>query len=396
MKKMAKQKYMIKRVIFLVQSAFNLRDYRRFGIEILQQNSFKVEVWDVSPVLYPNLYPDYTPLGSFRYDGLILFHDKSNLYSKVSGLKSSDFVMNIIVYNFTSFKIYRALSKSAADYAVFMAGALPTISSGKSKFFFYLKKLRSLTFKKVLDIIFPRLPFRWFGIKSAKLILAGGKKSLVYRYPVTVNTEVLWAHALDYDLYLKEKNILLVDRRIAVFLDIHLPFHSDAIYFKVKSSVSADKYYPLLNKFLNLVEKQLGLKVIIAAHPLSNYEESPDYFDGRKHIKGQTISLVKQSRLVLCHHTTALSFANLFYKPVVFLTSSELDKDYEGPYINMMAEWFGKKPIFIDRDNNIDWNFELSVPKEHYYNYRQAYIKTDHSEDLPFWQIVANRLKKVV
>ena len=385
---------MIKRVIFLVQSPFNLRDYRRFGIEMLQQNGFKVEVWDVTPVLYPNVYRSYTPLGAFRRDGLTLFHDKPRLYSRVSGLKDSDFVMNIIVYNFTSFEIYRALSKSAADYAVFMAGALPTISAGKSKFFFYLKKLRSLTFQKILNIIFPKLPFRWFGIKSAKLILAGGEKCLVYPYPIEANTEVIWDYTFAYDLYLKEKIIPLVNLHIAVFLDIYVPFHPDSIYFGVKSSVSADKYYLLLNKFFNLVEKQLGLEVIIAAHPRSRYEELPDYFDGRKHIRSQTIRLVKESRLVLCHHTTALSFANLFYKPVVFLTSSELDKDYEGPYINMMAEWFGKKPIFIDRDNNIDWNFELAVAKEHYYNYRQAYIKTDHSEDLPFWQIATNRLKK--
>jgi len=39
---------MIKRIIFLVEMKFNFRDYQRFGIEILQQNGFSVEVWDMT------------------------------------------------------------------------------------------------------------------------------------------------------------------------------------------------------------------------------------------------------------------------------------------------------------------------------------------------------------
>ena len=134
--------------------------------------------------------------------------------------------------------------------------------------------------------------------------------------------------------------------------------------------------------------------MIIAAHPRSHYDKLPNSFDGRKCIRGETIRMVKESRLVLAHSSTALNFANLLHKPVVFLTSSKLNKSFEGPYIREMAECFGKRPIFMDGNNNIDWNFELTVSKSHYDNYRHAYIKTDHSEDLPFWQIVANRLKK--
>jgi hypothetical protein len=39
---------------------------------------------------------------------------------------------------------------------------------------------------------------------------------------------------------------------------------------------------------------------------------------------------------------------------------------------------------------------ELPVTERaaHYNRYRRDYIKTEHSEDLPFWQIVANRLKR--
>lgn len=388
---------MIKRIIFLVTSPFNLRDYQRFGIEIFQQNNFKVEVWDITLILHPVFYNSYTPPDQFDYKGLTLFYERLELHNKISVLKNSDFVINIIPYNFKSLWIYRILSKSGADYAVFMANAVPSINHGKLKLLIYLKKstkLFLLSPKKVWEIFFPRLPFRWFGVKSAKICLAGGEKCLVYPYPTDVNTEVLWAHTLDYDLYLKERNNLSIERPVVVFIDEYLPFHPDYIYMGVKPPVAPNRYYLQLNNFFKLIEDQLGLEVIIAAHPCSHYESHTDYFEGRKWIRGQTIKLVKDSKLVLSHGSTALSFANLFCKPVTFLTSSEYYKSPEGPFIREMAKRFGKKPIIIDKDNDIDWEFELTVSKNHYNNYRHDYIKTKHSEDLPFWQIVANRLKE--
>jgi len=388
---------MIKRIIFLVVSSFNLRDYQRFGIEILERNNFKVEVWDITPILRPVFYNSYSPPDQFNYEGLTLFHKKNELYSKISVLKNSDFVMNIVPYNFKSLWIYKGLSKSEADYAVFMANALPSINNGKLKALIYLKKIKKLfklSPKKIWEILFPRLSFWWFGVKSAKIVLAGGEKCLVYHYPIGTNTEILWTHTLDYDLYLKEKNNLFSKRPIAVFIDQYLPFHPDNITAWVKPSISPDKYHSLLNKFFKLIEDQLGLKVIIAAHPRSNYENHPNYFKGRKCIRGQSVKLIRESKLVLSHSSTALNFANLFYKPVVFMTSSELNRSYQGPFIKEMAKRFGKKPIFIDKDNDIDWEFELTVSKNHYNNYRRDYIKTKHSKDLPFWQIVANRLKE--
>jgi len=348
---------MIKRIIFLIVSSFNLRDYQRFGIEILKRNNFKVEVWDITPILRPVFYNNYSPPDQFNYEGLTLFHKKNELYSKISVLKNSAFVMNIVPYNFKSLWIYKGLSKSEADYAVFMANALPSINNGKLKALIYLKKIKKLfklSPKKIWEILFPRLSFWWFGVKSAKIVLAGGEKCLVYHYPTGTNTEILWTHTLDYDLYLKEKNNLFSKRPIAVFIDQYLPFHPDNINAWVKPSISPDKYHSLLNKFFKLIEDQLGLKVIIAAHPRSNYENHPNYFKGRKCIRGQSVKLIRESKLVLSHSSTALNFANLFYKPVVLLT----------------------------------------VSKNHYNNYRRDYIKTKHSKDLPFWQIVANRLKE--
>ena len=241
------------------------------------------------------------------------------------------------------------------------------------------------------------LPLWCLGIRPASLMFAAGEKYMNYRYflrfPVDKNTELLQIHALDYDIYLKEKDGPCSEKSIAVFIDVYYPFHPDYGIFKTESPVSADNYYRLLNNFFDLVEEKTGLEVIIAAHPRSDYENHPDYFKGRKCVKGKTVDLIKECRLVLAHFSVALHLANLFYKPVTFMTFSDLYKTHEGDSLAEYAKSFNKKPVFIDKDMNIDWEQELMVSKEHYDDYRRSYIKVEGSEGLPFWQIVANKLR---
>lgn len=393
---------MINKILFLVSDPFNRRDFKRFGIELLQKNDFEVEVWDLSNILNPALVKNYTPPDPIDWSYCKVFNDNDYALNKLKNLSSDTFIINFIDYSLKSYYIYKAISVSQAEYAVFMANALPSVeSSRKKRLFHYLKKLRKVTWEKLVSFShnlvsegFHRLPFEWIGIKPASLILAGGEQCLKYPYPTDKTTEVLWAHTFDYDLYLKERDIPFTERPIAVFLDEYLPFHPDFIRAGVQPPVNADRYYPLLNKFFSRVEQELELEVVIAAHPRSNYENLPDYFEGREWVRGKTIKLVKEGQLVLTHSSTALNLTNLFYKPVIFLTSHDLDTSRQGPFIGTMANWFEKNPIFMDGNITINWERELTVSVSYYDHYRQAYIKTEHSEDLPFWQIVANRIRK--
>jgi len=393
----------IRRILFLVESPFNQRDFQRYGIELLLENGFDVEVWDLINILNPHYTKSYMPPDPIDWPGSRILSDKKVALEKIRDLASDTFVINFVGYSPKSFWVYRAISSSQAGYAVHMSNALPSLEMGRNEslFSFYLKRLSKITGKKLFNLMkslardrFYRLPFSWRGMKPASLILAGGEQCLKYPCPVDKSTEILWAHTMDYDLYLKERDNPCSERPIAVFLDDYLPFHPDWIRSGTQPPATAESYYPLLSNFFNLLEQRLELKVVIAAHPRSHYEELPDYFGGRECIRGKTIRLVRESRLVLSHASTALSFANLFHKPVIFLTSSDLDKGSYGALIRAMANWFGKNPIWLDGDIAIDWGQELTVDMSHYERYRRAYIKTEQSEDIPFWQIVANRLRK--
>jgi len=388
---------MIKKIIFLFETFFDLRKYQTLGIEFFEKNGFSVEIWDLTSVLHPEFFKKYTYPYLCKHEGLVIFKDKNAVIKKLKSLSRNDFCMNYLVYNFGSLGIYRALSQSDVKYAVFATDSVPIPES-------VLFILRMKTLKKIINFkfsgtawkkIFMKVPFKCLGVRSPNFILMGGEKSITYNYPIDKETKILWGHSSNYDLYLQKKSEIFKEKATAVFIDENFPFVLDWILLGMEQPMmSADKYYPMVNNFFDFIEKKTGLEIVIAADPKSEYEKSPDYYKGRQCVRGKTIDLIRECRLVLAHQSTAVSFANLFNKPIIFMTCSDFKKTYDHAHIEEMAKWFGKKPVFIDRDHDVVFEKEFLVSKAHYDNYRQNFIKIKSSKDLFLGQIIGERLKK--
>ena len=119
---------MIEKIIFITVHKFDLRDYRRFGIEILEQSGFKVEVWYISNILYPKLSRSNIAQEVYSFSGLKLFKDKTEAYLSLSNLPKSTFIINFLSYSFNNLWVYRAISKSDSDYAVLCVNVIPVPS----------------------------------------------------------------------------------------------------------------------------------------------------------------------------------------------------------------------------------------------------------------------------
>jgi hypothetical protein len=208
-------------------------------------------------------------------------------------------------------------------------------------------------------------------------------------------TETLWIHANDYDLYLKCKQEMTggLEENIGVFLDEYMPFHPDYLYLGIDAPYTPDEYYPPLRSFFDLVEKAYDVRIVIAAHPRSKYEDHPDYFGGREVLRGKTIELIQRSRFVLLHCSTAVNFAVLFKKPCIFVTTNLMQERFHGPSIRKMAALLGKTPIVVDNGYVGEIEKELNVDESAYRSYRNAYIKRDGTDEKPFWQIFSDRIK---
>ncbi|ABE52496.1 hypothetical protein [Methanococcoides burtonii] len=382
----------IKKLIYLLETPMNERDYKRFGIEILQQNGYEIQFWDVTPIVCPEDYE--TKLNEpICLEDCILFTSLDDLKVTVSNLDSNYYIICLIAYRLKSFSVYNVLSKTKLAYCVAMNNALPSAEHKRPSL---LYRIKNSNFHQKIDFAFNRIPFKWFGIKPANLVLAGGAVSLTNNtYPIDETTEILWLHALDYDLYLDELSNPVEDTsEPGVFLDSYLPFHPDFIRTGSPSPATADEYYPLLHDFFNRIESTLDTHMVIAAHPRSRYEDHPNYFGEMPLIRGKTVELVRRSKFVITHNSTAINLAVLFRKPIIFVTTDELDRGWMGLDIESLASRFGKSPLNLNEPLSINWEKELSVNENAYLKYENDYIKRSNTQISKFWQIFADHIRE--
>lgn len=380
-----------KNIIILIETPLNKRDYNRFGIDILMQNGFDVQVWDLTPFICPE--DSMTALNDPVEPNICKRFTKIDDFSaEFSLLDPSSLIINLIVYRLRVLSVYRILSKSKLEYCVTMNNALPATAHKKPSL---LYRINNSNLKQKLNYIFSKLPFQWFGVRPASLILLGGEKSLTSNpYPIDENTKKLWIHAFDYDLYLKDiKTHNEEDSGMAVFLDQYLPFHPDFIRSGSSFPATSEVYYPLLSTFFENMELETGISTVIAAHPRSRYEDHPTFFGKWSIIKGKTIELVHSSKVVLIHNSTAINFAVMFRKPMIFLTTEQLNEGWMGLDIESMASKVGKKPINLNETLAIEWNKQIAIDETAYSKYETDYIKRSNTPKLPFWQIFADYVK---
>jgi len=396
----------IKKIILFIEAHFNRRDYDRFGIETLNQNGFDVEVWDFTPFLTRDAYQKIRPPDPINWEKVISFKNKGEALSAISNLSQSCFVIPIIHYNYQTLVIFRMLSKKKIAFSSCVQSSIVPISTSSKEhllrrlkgFIKRLKKLNGFYIRNVIQRKFMMIPFELLGVKPANIVLAPAEKYITSVSPINKKSQILWVHSLDYDIYLRERDApVSIDHNMGVFID---QFHgTDMISLGRPAAVISEEYYPLLCRYFDCLEKKMCVRIVIAAHPRSRYEKQPDIFGGRQIVRGKTAELVNKSSFVLLHNSFATNYAVLFKKPMIFLTTNKINQNFvqgtvEDPSVEWLSAFFGKRAHNLNEKIEIDdIEEELFTDEKAYKVYKNAYIKKDGTEELPFWQIFANHIK---
>ncbi len=234
------------------------------------------------------------------------------------------------------------------------------------------------------------------GLKPADIVLAGGGETLPSGYPSPAGSRIIWCHALDYDAYLALERQGAGTRRhprgYAVFLDQYVPFHPDHLYDRNSARYDPDEYYSTMVRFFDAFERRTGLRVKIAAHPRSKYEEKGDLFQGREAIRGECAELVRDAAVVLAHGSVALNFSVLYGKPVIFMTLDMFRDTFLGSVIDEMALLLGKSPINISHPPETDFEAEFRYDRPKYERYRESFIKRKGTPQQLAFHILADYL----
>jgi hypothetical protein len=214
------------------------------------------------------------------------------------------------------------------------------------------------------------------------------------------NVQIIFGHSHDYGHYLKS---LTIEDTVtpaknyysAVLLDSPGPaFNGDSSLSKRRVFFTSEVWYPALCIFFDYVEAVTRTTVEIAGHYKSQHISPAPCFGNRKVEYGFTRQMVRESQFVITICSTAVSYAVLYRKPILFIYSNQLSYDGEVmDSINTMSKMLGTAPINID---NFPANFDdyLYVDEAKYKKYEQM-VLTSEPLGRPNYQIILEDLMNI-
>lgn len=387
------------KIIYLIDQPFDDRNYDRFGIRTWIARGWAIEIWDLTALAHPRAWRTFVESGHrlavfFGYFSIASKRQLSQMFSK---LERVEYFIDLAGDSYWPTRARMRLVRGGAIRVSCATGSIPSIAE-RAEYSFTGKLTKALS-EQPLTSLFGRLintcmnrfvaPFVRPG-----LFVASGEKSMS---SIAHSRDILRAHNFDYDIYLRlQKSLNGLAPRYGVFIDQDMCSHPEYIYANVAFYATPEKYFPTIRNGLHAIADALGAPMRIAAHPrLSRQSSYADHFEGIPVECGRTAELISKCSFVVCHYTTAVQFAVLFKKPVIFVTTDELISSAAHKYITRFAASLGKSAINLDGNLRIvDWSLQLSINLEKYEEYRRMYIKTDGSPEIPHWDIVINHLEK--
>ena len=194
------------------------------------------------------------------------------------------------------------------------------------------------------------------------------------------SVNIIKGHSYDYDRYLASSSLNSGEKakNKIVFLDSPGPlFSSDYAYTGDKEHKTIDTWYPSLCKFFDHLELLFDAKVVIAAHYKSNFTSCSEVFGGREVYYGRTNELIAESKLVITEQSSAVSYAVIYEKPILFIYSDELKDDHRiMRFSNNISKILGQPHININQLDSIPHKLP-GIDENLYHNYKDSFLTSD-------------------
>lgn len=172
-----------------------------------------------------------------------------------------------------------------------------------------------------------------------------------------------------------------------VFLDSPVADGSDWVALGRKPLVSAETYYPRLRKLFSEIEMVTGNQIVIAGHPNhKNQDGFAQEMGGRVVAFNATSELIRDSAAVITHGSTAVSFAVLARKPLVFINSKELSASAYGTMMSKMAKVLKRPTVYLDSAlENLKPALEQPIDLGAYATYEDGYLQRKGAAETKQW-----------
>ena len=372
------------KILFMNDIGVNLDSANLMSFYMLK-DYYEYEVWDLSPI--------FGTTGTIKnIDEAITINSIDIFKNRLAACAGCDEI--VIITNM----VERPWKKLQAIVESFN---IPVICTQKNNFFDILKAELatdlsiSIPAKKrlgylILKFSLTRKVYNYLTHRNAKydyLISAYNSK------PETVKNFVR-AHNVKYDEYLQNMNSdNIIGQKYILFIDSSLCYHP--IDFRKEDPMfNSDHYIQQLNRYFQKLEEKYNLPVVVALHPVSVERLKESDFNGRKLIYGKTTQLIHHAEFIVSHYSTSLINAVLVKKPVIIISSKEIEGSLRGRQ-QLWANAFAKMCGFSKDSLDAPVLPKATVDIAKYESFIDKYLVNSECTDVSNAKILLNLLRKL-
>lgn len=349
----------------------------RFHIPELLRSGIAVELWDITNFYFSHIRFS----GAVERAYIVKFDDFAALKRRLemTGITQTVFIL-LLRLSFRTLKLYLLFSRNGCRTYTFVEGLLPRARSVPFLCCVLRRYLaNSLNLEKLTDYFLNLLPWVCKQLNLIKeydtVFVSGSVATALYER----KSRLVQTNYIDYDLYMenKENGNKIVDGDYCVFLDGNLANDSDNKVLGFRT-VTASQYFQAMKSFFDRIEKSHRTNVVIAASPKSEYNDG--IFGFRQVFKQRTHDLIKNCSFVIADYSTAVAYAVLYQKPIIFYYTQEMKKLSYFTYIMGLAEALDCSLYNIDLLGDNDPLLIKPVNEERYDDYKYDFLTSKESE----------------
>ncbi len=362
-------------------------DWQRFELEFLSEH-LEVHIHELIDALTPEFAAAYANQSESkhvtRFSSLKQWQRE---FKKIS--KETIVFSHLRPVNLQLFLACIQLRMSGAKIIAFSTGGVSfssvRVNPDKRDFPEAIKQILHFVRRNLLRITMP------------DFVVAGGSEEVKrVNRDFPRSTKVILANSSDFSTTIRLVNNETRNSKGAIYLDTGFPgFPRDEIIEKTSETVRPEDWYPNLSKFFETIERSLGLKVSISAHPKHFGRDHQPLFGEREILGGQTAEGVSRCELVIATNSTAISYAIAFLKPLVLVTSDKIQNSrdqYKSSLIQNISTDTGATIFNIDRQySEQEIKAALVINHEKYESYKQKYL-TSRTDNKPNYQILLDEV----
>lgn len=363
-----------------------LQSYQSYYmLDVFTDHGYRLELLDISPFANPQAYR-ITVTGKMDYGAgnIHLCREYGDIYRVLDMAPEGAFAVTSFGWGLPFYPIFKYLSKRKIRYGHMILNSCYETAAPFTLFQRAAKFLRMLSVRHAMDVVFRRLDRKWFHVDACSFIINNSPSEIGHykkRFYCGADTRFLVIHSNSYEeaLACKDKKPL-VDGRYCLWLDSYIPYHPDLAGMDIQ--IDAGQYYSSLRKFFHWVEDTFGVRVVVSAHPRSDYLSHPEAYEGFEVIKYHTCMLARDAEFIITSSSTSFLYAVAYLKPMVFIYNNEMEKKipFHIAFIQNVCSQFHKTPICIDAPGSFSKELvdrQLEVDKACYMRSAREYIKQD-------------------